>query len=157
VILGVTGHQSIPNAARYYVASHLEELLRRQSKPLIGWSALAAGADQLFADLVLQAGGRLHVLIPARGYEETFSGSADEQHFRSLLTRATVVERLHHAEPSETAFLDAGRRIVERVEALVAVWDGEPARGTGGTADVVAYARDLGVGVHIVWPPGVER
>lgn len=157
MILGVTGHQSIPEAAQGYVVSHLEGILRSQPKPLIGWTALAAGADQLFADLVLQLGGRLHALIPTEGYEATFSEPDEAAHFRALLARATLVERLAHAEPSEAAFLDAGRRIVERVEALVAVWDGKPARGLGGTADVVRYALDLGIPVHTVWPPDVER
>jgi hypothetical protein len=33
---------------------------------------------------------------------------------------------------------------------LLAVWDGQPARGYGGTADVVAHARDRGHRVRLV-------
>jgi len=37
------------------------------------------------------------------------------------------------------------------------VWDGQPARAYGGTADVVAYAREHGTPVRVIWPPGAER
>ena len=40
---------------------------------------------------------------------------------------------------------------------LVAVWDGQPARGLGGTADVVAYARQRGVPMEVIWPQGATR
>jgi hypothetical protein len=32
----------------------------------------------------------------------------------------------------------------------LAVWDGNPAQGPGGTADIVAYARKKGTTVHLV-------
>jgi hypothetical protein len=37
----------------------------------------------------------------------------------------------------------AGAYIAERADVLIAVWDGAPARGTGGTGDIVAW-RDRG-------------
>jgi hypothetical protein len=36
------------------------------------------------------------------------------------------------------------RFVVDEADRLIAVWDGEPARAFGGTADVVAYAREKG-------------
>jgi hypothetical protein len=47
--------------------------------------------------------------------------------------------------------------VVEASELLVAVWDGEPARGLGGTADVVAYAREGAIPVEVIWPEGATR
>ncbi len=35
--------------------------------------------------------------------------------------------------------------------------DGEPARAFGGTADVVAYAREICRPVTIIWPDGATR
>jgi len=40
--------------------------------------------------------------------------------------------------------MEAGESIVNEADVLVAVWDGKPAAGLGGTADVVTYARNLG-------------
>ncbi|UJW36868.1 hypothetical protein L3Q67_02325 [Saccharothrix sp. AJ9571] len=40
---------------------------------------------------------------------------------------------------------------------VLAVWDGGPSSGHGGTADVVDAARERGLPVTIVWPDGAER
>jgi hypothetical protein len=40
---------------------------------------------------------------------------------------------------------------------LLAVWDGTPSQGVGGTADVVAFAGERGVPTTVVWPPGSRR
>jgi hypothetical protein len=54
--------------------------------------------------------------------------------------------------------MDGGRAVGDRSNVLVAVWDGQPARGLGGTADVVvAYARERGVLVQVIWPEGATR
>jgi hypothetical protein len=47
--------------------------------------------------------------------------------------------------------------VVDPSDVLVAVWDGEPARRLGGTADVVAYARERGVPAIVIWPEGATR
>jgi len=40
---------------------------------------------------------------------------------------------------------------------MFAVWDGKPADGLGGTADVVGYARERAIPVQVFWPAGLER
>jgi hypothetical protein len=57
---------------------------------------------------------------------------------------------LAFASPSEQAFWTAGRQIVDGSDLLIAIWDGQEARGLGGTGDVVSYALDAGHAVlHI--------
>jgi len=51
----------------------------------------------------------------------------------------------------------ASKFMVDEADELYAVWDGKPARGYGGTADVVAYARDHDITVQVIWPAGAER
>lgn len=155
-VVGVTGHQYIPTEATAHVASRIGEVLQAHHRDLVGVCSLAAGADQLFAQAILDVGGALHVVVPCDGYEETFSG-ADLVKFRKLLEAAEQVEILGNPEPTEKAFLEAGRRVADLCDVLVAVWDGEPARGLGGTADVVDYAKAVGRETVIVWPPGVKR
>lgn len=157
MIVGVTGHQEMPAAARAYVVTRLHELLRELPRPVTGLSSLAAGADQLFAEAVLEAGGVLHVIRPARRYELAFDDAEARERYRALLVRAAAVDTLSFEDPSEVAFFEAGKRIAERVDLLVAVWDGEPARGLGGTADVVRYAEEGGTATLVVWPAGVKR
>jgi hypothetical protein len=47
--------------------------------------------------------------------------------------------------------------VVDRSERVVAVWDGKPASGVGGTADVVSYAHQKRVPVVVLWPEGATR
>ncbi|WP_198036875.1 hypothetical protein [Nocardia sp. BMG51109] len=47
--------------------------------------------------------------------------------------------------------------MLDDADELFAVWDGKPARGYGGTADVVAVARQRGMPVTVIWPDGAQR
>jgi hypothetical protein len=155
--LGVTGHQTIPPTARELVVEAVRDILREAESPLCAVTSLAAGADQLVAAELLRTGGRLHVIVPSRNYERTFITKDDLASFQSLLEAAHIVTRLDYEEPSEEAFLAAGKSVVDNCEMLIAVWDGRPARGVGGTADIVRYARETGKAVSIVWPDGIRR
>lgn len=154
--LGVTGHQVLPAAVLAPIMSELREALSQTGTNPTGVSSLAAGTDQLFAREVLAAGGQLQAVLPCQGYGATFHGP-DQASYRHLLEQAENVETLPFSEPSEEAFYAAGRRVVDLCDLLLAVWDGQPARGLGGTADVVAYARQSGREVRVIWPAGARR
>ena len=106
---------------------------------------------------MLQLSWKLNVVIPCLHYDTTFTDEETLNRFRSLLAKANSVETLRHPLPTEEAYLDAGRHIVDLSQALVAVWDGRKAKGKGGTADIVRYARERNVDVTVVWPPGLVR
>lgn len=151
----MTGHQSMPDEARVHAAAALDDLLGRLDAPR-GVTSLAVGADQLFARTLLRRGVAYDVVLPSRGYTTTFDGE-DVAEYERLLARAEQVTTLPFPEPSEAAFLAAGIVVAERSDLVVAIWDGRPAVGLGGTGDVVAYCRSLGREVHVVWPDGVRR
>nr|WP_202498460.1 hypothetical protein [Streptomyces sp. SID5469] len=120
-------------------------------------SCLAAGADQLFADLALDSGVPLTAVIPGMDYEAHLGGDEVQASYRRLLKSCTARVDLPVEPTHEEAYYAAGRWIVDHADRLVAVWDGQPARGLGGTADVVAYARRTGVPVRVLWSSGVLR
>ena len=157
--VGVTGHQNIPLVAQSFIAEGIRKQLTncKKGSSLVGLSSLAAGADQLFASIVLSLGGDLHVIIPSEAYSHTFASPDDLDLFRELVDQADHVETLDFIKPSEDAYLAAGRRIVDESDLLVAIWDGLPAKGKGGTADIVDYAKKRCVRVAIIWPDGVRR
>lgn len=155
--VGISGHQRLPPEAVTFGQIGIEKIIFPLRPNLTGLSSLAAGADQLFATIILQNGGSLHVIIPCQDYEKTFSDPHDLEQFRLLVKSAKRIETLEHAMPSEDAFLDAGRRIVDASDILIALWDGKPAKGKGGTADIVEYARFCGKQVQVIWPPGIAR
>lgn len=155
-IWACSGHQYIPPSARDFVWDGITSVLAQEAEPVVGRCSLAAGADQLFADAVLRLGGVLEVVIPAHGYDETLAGASLDG-YRRLLRCASRVDVLPYGRPSEAAFMAAGRKVVDTSDALLAVWDGQPSRGLGGTADVVDHARATGRRVVVVWPAGLER
>lgn len=155
--IGCTGHQQMPPEARVYADLQMRLLLASVQPSIVGVSSLAAGADQMFARAVRELGGRLHVFVPSDGYQSTFSEAEDLRSYLQLLAEATTVITLPCPEPSEAAFLAAGKAVVDECDVLYAVWDGKPAQGLGGSADVVEYARSRGKAVQVIWPEGVSR
>ena len=155
-VVGVTGHQSLtPNTVVMVRKQLLDALSPRGS--VRGLTSLARGTDQIFAVCVLELGGQITAVIPSHGYETSFTTQDDAAQFRRLLEAATEVIQLPFLEPVQEAFWAAGKEIVDRCDLLLAVWDGEPAGGLGGTADVVRYARDRGRPVEVIWPMGAAR
>ena len=128
-------------------------------------SPLADGADQLAAELALVHGFALEAILPfpANVYATDFTDAADAARFQHLLGQAACRlelpgKRVHQNE----AYVVAGRAVVAHADILIAVWDGEPARGRGGTAEIVEHALRRGLpvihvavdpaeGLHILW------
>lgn len=127
-------------------------------------SALAKGADQLVAAAVLRrSSSQLTAITPfaGDGYERDFSDAADLARFRELWGKATDrreldgkygefhesdsdAERRRKLDLRNEGYFRAGRETVDACEVLIAIWNGEPAAGKGGTGDVVAYAAERG-------------
>jgi hypothetical protein len=161
VRIGVTGHREIPGAARAEVRRGILAHLRggaRHASAAEALSCLAAGADQMFADLALRCGIPLTAVIPGMpDYEQRLDGEEARTSYHRLLKACASRAQMPFEPSDEDAYLAAGRWIVDHCDLLVAVWDGRPARGRGGTGDIVAYARRSGVPVAVVWSPGVRR
>ena len=155
-VVGFTGHQSLSRSTRDLVRVALKEELT-QLAPVVGVTSLAAGSDQIFADCVLELRGELTVVVPSEGYEESFASPDDLSDYHRLLRLASRRTVLDHDRPSEAAYWDAGRKIVDQADVVLAVWDGRRAAGLGGTGDVVRYASDRGRQVIVVWPAGACR
>jgi hypothetical protein len=147
--IGITGHQRLRDDRLWsWVARAIRHQISRVEPPLVGVTSLAIGADQLFARLILEVGGTIYAVLPFPDVERSFSPE-EVPSYRDLVQNATT-EILRTPGTDEDAYLAAGHRVVELSEALLAVWDGKPAKGRGGTADVVAYAVSRGVPmVHI--------
>ena len=170
--IGVTGHRTLSNATAIDAAvlgalARIAGVFRNRDNgknrdkvdvPL-AWtvvSPLARGADRIVANAVLGlAGARLEVItpLPLDEYRKDFDTPEDLAEFESLLSRADSVHELNagsgaSAQPSgearNLAYLQAGERVVDGCEILIAVWDGLPAKDIGGTGEVVSYAHERG-------------
>ncbi|MCF4119686.1 hypothetical protein L1785_21000 [Antribacter sp. KLBMP9083] len=152
-----TGHRGLPDDVVPLVDHALRAALECfDAGGLVGTTSLADGADTLFARAVLDAGGSLTAVIPAADYRDAVR--ADHRPvLDDLLARAATVITLDHPESTGESHMAAAHRMLDDADELVAVWDGEPARGYGGTADVVAEARRRAMPVTVVWPAGARR
>lgn len=150
--IGVTGHRHLDDPEALIPA--IEEALRllRGLLPekaagdvaLVAVSSLAEGADRLAARaLLVEQTSRLEVILPVAQstYTEDFQDTTSRKEFRNLMARASQVRQAPRHSTREEAYEWAGRRVVDRCDALIAVWDGQPAKGRGGTQEIVEYAR----------------
>jgi hypothetical protein len=156
VRVGITGHTNLTEDTVPLVAGAIRAILADHTA-LIGVSCLARGADQVFAAVVLDLGHPLEVVLPARDYRERKVKPENRERFEQLIGRATTVETLPFDVSDRAAYEAANERVLSGVDRLVAVWDGAPPDGRGGTADTVRLARERGVPVAVVWPEGAQR
>ncbi|MGC0384259.1 hypothetical protein [Streptomyces sp. SAI-129] len=165
--LAVTGHMDLTEESVPVVRAALDDLLERHrgrgggpgaGEPLVGISCIAKGADSLFAEAVLAAGGRLVVVVPSRDYRRSTVEPDGVPLFDRLVGAADDVVVLPYEMAGRQAYEAANALLLERADRLVAVWNGEPPGGRGGgTADVVLAAREAGIPVDVVWPDGAAR
>ncbi|MFE5539097.1 hypothetical protein [Streptomyces sp. NPDC056492] len=148
--VAVTGHMRIDPERSAAVADSLRSVLASSSAGgLTGLSCLAEGADALFADLVLEAGGRLEVVLPSHDYRARMVAPHFAADFDRLRGAAAAVTVMPYRQASARAYKAANRVLLGRADLLVAVWNGLPGR-PGGTADTVAEARAAGLPVKVV-------
>lgn len=105
---------------------------------------------------MLKHGGRLEAVVPAAEYRD----SLPEWHhlvYGELYRRAVDVHETGMTASDSQSHTAGSEILVGLVDALLVVWDGKPAWGYGGTADVVAYAERTGVPVRVLWPEGASR
>lgn len=135
--VGVSGHRWRDGADWEWVRERIDDYVVR-IRSVSGYTSLAPGADQIFASSVLDHDRRLVAVIPmCRGRIEL--EDVDKPSFDRFQNQARKIIRVKGATPDE-AFLRAGKRVVNLVDRMIFVWDGEPARGPGGTAEIVSYA-----------------
>jgi len=107
-------------------------------------SSLAEGADRLVALEVLKVPGSiLEVVLPLEreDYMQDFESVESKREFEELFSCARSVRRVAQKHSRNEAYEQAGRYIVDHCDVLIALWDGKPAAGQGGTAEIVEYAR----------------
>lgn len=173
LVIGITGHRQLaePEHLAAKIDAVIDEIVRQaaftgsprqvltgdKTPPLrlVVLSPLAEGADRLVAERVLSLpGSELEVVLPLEetDYEADFADEASKEEFRSFLARAKTVHRLPGSADRKAAYAAAGRFVVDHCDVLIAVWDGRPGDGPGGTADAVAYARSRTRRLSIIEP-----
>ena len=145
--LGIVGHRALdPETAAFVTARSLDliDSERAESDSVVAVSALAEGADTLFAEAALELGVPLEIVRPFDSYENDFRTEASRSRYSALVGAAHRETHLPFATCSLPAYEAAMRWIADACDLLVAAWDGSPPRGRGGTAAAVRYAEGIG-------------
>ncbi len=122
-------------------------------------SALADGADTMAAKEALKNGWRLlsPLPFPRNVYAEDFAPE-DRDDYERLVGAADSVVELDGVRGSpnseDRAYLQAGITTVGQSDIVIAVWDGEDARGIAGTAVIKDEA--VAAGRPVVWINAVK-
>lgn len=121
-------------------------------------SPVADGADQIAAEVALELGWDLQVILPFErsAYRASLANHGAREHFDELIDKAACLLELP-GDPDESldAYVMTGRATVAHCDVLVAVWDGLPPRGRGGTGEVVQLALTRGTAIiHVPLSPG---
>lgn len=155
--VGITGHSNLTPDSVPVVADALGKVLADLGDPVVGVTCLARGADQIFARVVVESGGEIVVILPAADYRDRKVKPDNRAEFEALYSRAIEVQVLPFETSNRAAYMAASEAVLSGVDHLVAVWDGKPSGGHGGTGDVVSAARERGITVTVVWPIGATR
>jgi hypothetical protein len=158
------------------VLTRLDESLAHTPHVYVAVSPLAEGADRIVAHEVLQWQGtncraselEAPLPMPADEYAKDFATPESKAEFRQLLavaSRSIVLDsdadkvnkydadtdevRNRKAENHRHAYRRVGLWVAENCDVLIAIWNGNKARGVGGTAEILEFSATISRSV--VW------
>jgi hypothetical protein len=160
------GGERFPERLEPAVKSAMRDWLARRNG-LVGFSSGACGADILFQEAIEELGGERHVVLPYQPEEfvreSVEIGAAGDwrRRFDRLLESARVVYASASRPLGGSVAYDYANHLVHglglvrarelETELLaLAVWDGAPGDGLGGTASAVAQWQRHGLAVEYV-------
>ncbi|MBL7733295.1 MAG: hypothetical protein JNM88_19160 [Chitinophagaceae bacterium] len=159
-IIGITGHRRLkyPKTIREEIRFSLQYFISIHTLPQVSAiSAMAAGSDTIFAEEALALGIPVNAIFPFEEEEYQKDFTAEEwQQVMAVLSHPLCTLTIRHPGPVSSpeartaAYLATGEFLVQQSAVLLAVWDEQPAKGRGGTAEIVQYALSHNREVHLV-------
>jgi hypothetical protein len=150
VAIGVSGHREFANITAVSdavdsVFDHILDSFGENISKVI--SPLAEGADRLVATCAIENySAQLIAPLPFElsEYMLDFRSNSSKKEFTNLIKLANKVIQLPDEDTRNAGYLAAGMYTLDQSDVLIAIWDGRPARGIGGTGQIVAEARKQG-------------
>jgi len=152
VIFAVTGHRDICKKAIPQIKKILKNTFESFQKkyphtPMILISALAEGADMLVAEVAIECGVELHIMLPYQEevYLKSFKDSENIKIFNKLKSKASKIEVISNIDKysAEKAYEMLGKKLADLSTILIALWDGKYSGEKGGTSEVIKYKEKI--------------
>ena len=167
--IGVTGHRELTQQQ----SAAIEPLLKRAIENIIFYhenafgntseyiftSSIAEGADTIFAKIAVKYFEcKLRIILPfeKEEYIKDFTTQKLKDEFGFLLQHEKVSEinclqQLSLNERNKLYF-EAGKKVVDENDYMIAVWNEQKAAGSGGTADIAEYCMALKKNILVINP-----
>jgi hypothetical protein len=169
LVIGVTGHRNLRGPEIPGLRAQVREFFlglraRYPELPLTVLCSLAAGGDQLVAQVAFELGLRVIAPLPMAPelYQEDFEEPAAREVFQQQVQQAEVLllpirqgadaaAVAHPGRERDLQYAQAGIFVSSHCHVLLALWDGRSSELLGGTAQVVAFH------LHGYMPGPMER
>lgn len=161
--IGISGKRNIfPDIfVREEIKKSISNILKKEkSKSFTAYSAMAKGADTIFADVVKKEFNQeLKIVLPfdSTEYEKDFSNSGDLVEYKNWISKIGISEVLTVDIPKtlelrNEAYFVVGKFMAETCDYMIFVWDGLKPKGKGGTAEILGYASQCSTlkGIEII-------
>ncbi|WP_376801022.1 hypothetical protein [Candidatus Raskinella chloraquaticus] len=126
-------------------------------------SALAEGSDLIAAEAAIDAHIALDVILPFSREVSRADGRTDpagQARYDAVLNKARstlVLDLPDNTDKRAAAYDLAGRILVGQSDIMIAVWDGGPSGGRGGTREMIERALRIGLPIIHIHPAQPQR
>ena len=143
-LIAFAGHRAVANPALAKAAlrRELDAMAASLAGEIIGISSAAAGADLLFLTACQEAGYKTIVILPFSRdrFAADFDDPAEWKKASALIDSSWWHEIAQGNEDPPAAYHVVARELLDLADRMIFLWDGQPARGLGGTGETVADA-----------------
>jgi hypothetical protein len=159
--IGAVGHRRLSaqdkRLSRQIISAIKRLIAEHPGREVLLISSVAEGADRLCLTASRLLGIPYVCVLPCPPdcFREDFSSARSRSEFDQLLEAAEFVIQPEVELDKELGYFWASEFILDRADVIVAVWNGEPGNGIGGTGDTVARALERGIPVTWIFsePP----
>jgi len=147
ISIGITGHRDIVETKKLKQdITKLFENLHSQNQETKLLSPLADGADRFVADVYLEVfKDKAKLVVPMPFDQERYMEDFDSTSKEEFLEYLKMADEVFEVENNQGChYKSVGVYVVDNSDMLLALWDGTFNAKSGGTGDIVAYARDKG-------------
>lgn len=154
VAVGVTGHRNLSPKCSEIINGELKKINENYKVETV-YSPLAEGADMVVAQFFINFNKKIKIIVPLpfdiKMYKKSFKDKDSENKFDDLLKSSyknyaltntySLDEIQRNSAIKNELYKAVGEHVVDNSDIIIAVWNGKPSNGTGGTAEIVEYAK----------------
>jgi len=145
ITIGITGHRDIV-VTKQLKQDIKEFFVNLKDKEIKLLSPLAEGADRFVADIYLEVfKDKVNLIVPMPFNKERYMQDFDDKSKDEFLKYLKIADKIFEVKNNQGCnYKSVGVFVADKSDILLALWDGTFNAKSGGTGDIVAYARDEG-------------